>query len=433
MMAEKFPFSMHDAEHILSSTDHIVPGMSRVVYVYYSAIHRQIRSVEALPPYGDPKDLRPFFLDEKDIQAIKKMREQKEDFQWYAEKELTFLCGNEHSSSDDIPKIEAAKNKKNLPPVKKDAGQTSTDEESLRHVLMITIRNENDNNNDLFFYFYNTNLSNYHLSNSTDALVHYDKRVIGLKMYNMINLLVETSRNYRIKLKNTITDLKSKNETLKKSLAESEQQNELYHKSVVDYAHEILHRLSSESQQYVFELSDDAVSKFKGFKGNLHNLRKKLKEITDNKVLQNIDQHAGNDFEAALTWEFENEKNKQTIFIEASDLSFDSLTEQAIVAKTVKTDGSITSTIKLFDKLEEASGIVKTEGLPLTAYNVGQKCRRKMSPPAISFALKTHGQWLVQVLEEYKDKWPIIRNEFKPLINAIIQAQTEKAQKVKQA
>jgi hypothetical protein len=56
-----------------------------------------------------------------------------------------------------------------------------------------------------------------------------------------------------------------------------------------------------------------------------------------------------------------------------------------------------------------------------------------MSPPAISFALKTHGQWLVQVLEEYKDKWPIIRNEFKPLINAIIQAQTEKAQKVKQA
>jgi len=126
-MAEKFPFSMHDAEHILSSTDHIVPGMSRVVYVYYSAIHRQIRSVEALPPYGDPKDLRPFFLDEKDIQAIKKMREQKEDFQWYAEKELTFLCGNEHSSSDDIPKIEAAKNKKNLPPVKKDAGQTSTD------------------------------------------------------------------------------------------------------------------------------------------------------------------------------------------------------------------------------------------------------------------------------------------------------------------
>ena len=433
IMAEKYPFSMHDAEHILSSTDHIVPGMSRVVYVYYSAIHRQIRSVEALPPYGDPKDLRPFFLDEIDLPIIKKMREQKNDFLWYAEKELTFLFGNENAPYGDIPKIDAAQNKKNIQTAKKENGQTSTDEESLRHILMITIRNEHDNNNDLFFYFYNANLSNYRLSNSLDALVHYDKRVIGLKMFNMINLLVETSRNYRIKLKNTITDLKNKNEVLKKSLAQSEQQNEYYHKSVVDYALEILHKLSSESQQYEFELSESAVSKFKGFKGNLHTLEKKLKEITDNKALQNIDQQPGNDFEAAMTWEFEIEKSKKTLFIETSDLNFETLTEQAIIAKIGKTDGSITSTVKLFDKLEESSEKVKKEGLPLTAYNVGQKCLRKMSPPAITFALRVHGDWLIQVLEENKDKWPIIRNEFKPLINAIIQVQTEKAKKVKQA
>ncbi|HOV11452.1 MAG TPA: hypothetical protein PLT47_07685 [Bacteroidales bacterium] len=431
-MAEKFPFSMHDAEHVLCSTDHIVPGMRRVVYVYYSAIHRQIRSVEALPPYGDPKDLRSFFLDEKDLPLIKKMREEKNDFLWYAEKELTFLCGNENAATDDIPKIEAAKHKKNIPSLKKETGQCSTDEESLRHILMITIRNEHDNNNDLFFYFYNDNLSNYHLSNSSDALVHYDKLVIGLKMFNMINLLVETSRNYRSMLKNTITDLKNKNEALKKSLTESEQQNEHYHKSVVDYALEILHKLSSDSQQYVFELSESAVSKFRGFKGNLNDLQKKLKEITANKALQNIDLHPENDFEAALTWEFEIEKSKQTISIEASDLNFEQLVapvkEQAVIS-----NGLITSTYKLYDKFEEACEKVKLEGLPLTAYNVGQKCLRKMSPPAISFALRAHKKWLNRVLDDNKDKWPIIRKEFKPLINILIQIETENAQKIKQA
>lgn len=431
MMAGKFPFSMYDAVHILSSTDFIVPGMSRVVYVYYSAVHQQIKSVEALPPYGNPKDLRPFFLDEKDLPKIKMMREENINFLWYDEKELTFLF-DKNAAIGEIIKMEPPKSKKKSSQVKKTTGQTSTEDESQRHILMITIRNEHDNNNDLIFYFYNDNLSNYHLSNSSDAVTNYDKRVIGLTMYNMINLLVETSRNYRSNFIGTITDLKNKNEALKKSLTESEQQNECYHKSVVDYALEILHKLSSCSQQYIFELSESAVNKFRSFRGNLDDLEKKLKEITDNKVLQNFDQHSVNDFEAALAWEFEKEKSQQTITIEATDLNFDPLPER-ITEQKEKSNGSISSTMKLLDKLEESSEKVKKEGLPLTAYNVGQKCLRKMSPPAITFALKVHGEWLLHVLDDYRDRWPIIRREFKPFINAIIQVETEKAQKVKQA
>ncbi len=430
-MAEKFPFSMYDAEHILCSTDYIVPGMSRVVYVYYSAVHRQIKSVEARPPYGNTKDLRPFFLDEKDLPKIKIKREQNLNFLWYDEEELAFLI-DKNFAIGEIIKMEPPKSKKKSPPVKKETGQTCTEDESKRHILMITIRNEHDKNNDLFFYFYNENLSNYRLSNSSDAVTYYDKEVIGLTMYNMINLLVETSRNYRSKLAGTITDLKSKNEALKQSMTESEQQIECYHKSVVDYALEILHQLSSDSQQYVFELSESAVNKFRSFRGSLYDLQKKLKEITDNKALQNFDQRPENDFEAALAWEFENRINQQTIMIEASDLNFDPLPER-ITEQKEKSIGLISSTIKLYDRLEESCEKVKKERLPLTAYNVGQKCLRKMSPPAITFALKVHRDCLLRVLDDYKDKWPIIRKEFKPLINAIIQIETEKAQKFKQA
>lgn len=90
-MAEKFPFSLNDAEHIICSTDYMVPGMNRVVFVYYSHKYGMIKAIEAMPPYLDPKGFKEYLLKEKDIEHIKQLREEKNTYRWYSEAELFLL------------------------------------------------------------------------------------------------------------------------------------------------------------------------------------------------------------------------------------------------------------------------------------------------------------------------------------------------------
>lgn len=422
IMTEKFPFSMNEAEHVLSLTEHMVPSMKRVVYVYYSPKHGQIKAIEATPPYIDPKGFNECILDKNDLAEIQKIREQKNNFKWCSSKELFFITDTNDEADDDIKEytneMTKPEKKKHKSEMKNDS-QLKTSVEISCHTLMVAVKNEHDNKNDLYFYFYNRNLSNYHIIHASKPLENKDKELIGLKMYNMITLLVETCRSYRQRLKETINDQNNKIEVLKRSLSESRDQNTSHHKALLNYAKEVLEEISAPLSQYVFELSESGCRKLKDYHGDLSFLKEKLQKTVDSKIIQHTDLDRPKDFEIEIAWEFDMERNKETIFIDESDLDFDHIPEPKF-ENGVKMLGIDSSTIRLFNRLEESAESVKQNGLLVTAYNVGKACKKNMTPPAITFALKKHIDRIKPVLDKYKDRWPIIRKEFKPLINILI-------------
>ena len=73
----------------------------------------------------------------------------------------------------------------------------------------------------------------------------------------------------------------------------------------------------------------------------------------------------------------------------------------------------------LLDKLEEAAVRVVNNSEDLTGVNVGKACSRAISAPAISDALKKHKNKINTLLDEFPDRWKLIREEFKPLINIL--------------
>ncbi|HON17592.1 MAG TPA: hypothetical protein PK990_00315 [Salinivirgaceae bacterium] len=74
-------------------------------------------------------------------------------------------------------------------------------------------------------------------------------------------------------------------------------------------------------------------------------------------------------------------------------------------------------TLQLLDRLERASQRVVEKKLKLTSVNVGMHCDEPITAPAISDALKKHASKIARLLSLYPDRWPLLRSEFRPLLN----------------
>lgn len=74
---------------------------------------------------------------------------------------------------------------------------------------------------------------------------------------------------------------------------------------------------------------------------------------------------------------------------------------------------------ELLEKLEHAALKVINAGQKLTGFAVGQAFETPISAPAITDALKKHAGKLRTLTRIYPDKWPIIRNQFKPIQNVL--------------
>lgn len=74
---------------------------------------------------------------------------------------------------------------------------------------------------------------------------------------------------------------------------------------------------------------------------------------------------------------------------------------------------------ELLDKLEHAALKVINTGQKLTGYNVGKAFDTPISAPAITDALRKHVGKIKTLARIYPDRWPLIRNQFKPVQNAL--------------
>lgn len=86
---------------------------------------------------------------------------------------------------------------------------------------------------------------------------------------------------------------------------------------------------------------------------------------------------------------------------------------------------SHTKTYQFLQSLEDAANRTLHKGNKLTSMNVGQELEQAVTAAAISDKLKNHSYKIHLLLQQYPEKWPIIRNQFRPVIN-IIEKQSRK-------
>lgn len=78
---------------------------------------------------------------------------------------------------------------------------------------------------------------------------------------------------------------------------------------------------------------------------------------------------------------------------------------------------SHTKTYQFLQSLEDAATRLLHKGNKLTSMNVGQELSQPITAAAISDKLKNHAYKIHLLFKQYPDKWPIVRNQFKPVIN----------------
>jgi hypothetical protein len=76
---------------------------------------------------------------------------------------------------------------------------------------------------------------------------------------------------------------------------------------------------------------------------------------------------------------------------------------------------SVDKTILLLEKYELAAQKVLQQGLPINGKNIGAFLEPKISPPAISDAIKKNTERIKNIFIEAPTKWMSIRTFLKPL------------------
>ncbi|MGE5424554.1 MAG: hypothetical protein ACM3N9_04275 [Syntrophothermus sp.] len=76
-------------------------------------------------------------------------------------------------------------------------------------------------------------------------------------------------------------------------------------------------------------------------------------------------------------------------------------------------------TLLLLNKFETAAKNIKARNEVLTSLNLGNELPVRITPPAISDALKKHRSKIIHLLNEYPQRWEIIRSEFRPVRNIL--------------
>ncbi|WP_430817456.1 hypothetical protein [Carboxylicivirga sp. RSCT41] len=76
-------------------------------------------------------------------------------------------------------------------------------------------------------------------------------------------------------------------------------------------------------------------------------------------------------------------------------------------------------TMRLLDRLEESAYKLQHQGLSITSADVGANMAKPITAPAISDALRKNRVRILQLLEQYPQRWQTIRQSFKPITNLI--------------
>jgi len=344
---------------------------------------------------------RVFSVSQEDGELIFRLKDQNhplKEFQpserpyWYRMVEKYRKEGNNHFnwySQVDIPIDEDLSEK----------GRRDLFSESENIVLLINLQNHEDQLSDLIFIFFRKNLSTFGLSHVDHPFNPDHKALAGYIIANFIHKIRdEYTRNLQAfkGINENVRMIIHQNESNLKKLGTIK---DSYGESLLSLCNEHLMELSAKYKKN-FILTRDAIDKIRNFSGNISLLKLILEDAVS--------------FVSQIYFD----EDDIDIHIHGWEMNFNKFLVQDSISREIRRiDNKESKAMQLLDKLEKSAEEVLRSNLPLTSANVGQYCPTPISAPAISDALKKNKKRVVNLLKKYPEKWRIIRNQFRPLIN----------------
>jgi hypothetical protein len=373
-----FSFIGDEFENVFHYSDLFLPGIEKIVGIYYSQKDRQVRILSRKRNDELEDSFEDVLQKRENIVMIQKYRTEYHQISWIKRGDLPF----ELSTQQRIV-----------------APTLFTELENV--ILVLRFTNETDKLYDLLLIYFNQNLGNFGLNKSEKILTADHKAIIGHLLYYQFKSFLQmntANRGLLHTLSNGVRSVINENMSLKDQL---NQIKASYGDNVINIVQQQLQDLSKAyGKNYI--LTNEAISKIREFKGNL----KHLPIILENAVI--------------FTENLLLPDNEETIKILPYSLDFESYqvidkTEQF----TRKIDSRQSRAMQLLDKLERAASILKGRNVSIISSKVGEAMDPPISAPAITDSLGKNSKSIRQLLEKYPDKWEIIRKEFKPLLNQL--------------
>jgi len=373
-----FSFIGDEFENVFQYSDLFLPGIEKIAGIYYSTQDQQLKILSRSRNEEIDDQFDDLMQKRENVIMIQKYRSAYQQFAWINKGDLPFEL-----TSQQRLKVQTL----------------FTELENV--ILILRFQNKSDSLYDLLLIYFNKNLGNFGLNKSEKALTADHKLIIGHLLYYQFKAFLQMNlknRSLLHKLNNGVRSVIHENMSLKDQLINIQSN---YGDNMVNIAKQSLLKIGSDySRNYI--LTDEAVKKIREFKGNL----KYLPDILENAVIFTENLMVLNE--------------EDTVKIQPYSLDFDSYqvvnkTEQL----TRKIDSRQSRAMQLLDKLERAASNLKSKNISITSSKVGKEMDPPISAPAITDSLGKSRDLIRQLLVKYPEKWENIRNDFKPLLNAV--------------
>jgi hypothetical protein len=378
-MEGQFSFLGDPIDSIFSYTGNILPGVEKVIGVYFSSPSKELNILSMRRDGPVLRDYDVVLSDRESLVMIQRQRSGGPAYQWIGSEELPFDRKRHTGSGMDL----------------------FSEFENM--ILVLRYRNEYDHLFDLLYLYIQPSPGSFGMNRSDSVLTIENKNLIGHILYHYFNGILGMARKNQqllAKVSQNVRSLVRENLLLKE---EAGQARANYGESMVNLCRQYLSELSGMNQRR-YVLTEAGEEKIRSFAGNIRHLEA---------IIQNAAIFADNILQAS---------SGDLVPIEAYCLNFDEYQATIQPDEAVrKIDSRESRTIQLLDKLEKGAQSVKARNLPLTSINVGKALPQPISAPAITDALKKHRKLIIQMMGKFPDKWDTIRTEFKPLLNALRQ------------
>lgn len=264
------------------------------------------------------------------------------------------------------------------------------DEDSLT-TLILPFPSIVDSHNDLLIIHFHSRIGIKNFDKAFKNLTTDEKSLISSLLYNSLNndlqtILKEQKSFEQIKLHYAkVTD---ENEALKSRLSSTE---EMYKSAMIRLTYNIIKDLEEEHKCQIL-LDDSAIHKI----------------IINQLSYDQLKTAISNAFYIAYNLSM----GLNIIEINQSHLDFERTKENTIQQYQFSGD----KIIALLERYEVAAEIAFEKGYSINGKNVAANLNPPVTPPAITDALKKNDKKIALLLEQFPNKWKLIRKNLKPLI-----------------
>jgi len=85
------------------------------------------------------------------------------------------------------------------------------------------------------------------------------------------------------------------------------------------------------------------------------------------------------------------------------------------LARAYSDDNSLSKTIRLLDRYENAVKILLEKKIPVMGKNIASTCDPVISPPALTDSINKHKERILKCFRTYPEKWTLLKNNYLPL------------------